>query len=509
MKLRTISTCLATAAMLLPLYAEAQETARMAPANTGVFIEINNLAEHRADWEADPVAKLLRDHFPSPPQSAEWLAVQDALEMTSEQIIDTFFGQTIALIGREPGPNQPVVLLSRIVPEDGEKARERLLLVEGDKVGNFRTYTTTDGRARFAFNGEWMAIANVDHDEYLREVLGHDADTGTLADDDNFIAWMERVPQDRTGTVYMHNRTRGETHVLGIVKPDRNTTLHYAGYSPAFRQIFARLSDAERFDFGPVPRSTLAALTLNVYDPNPRPGRANAFLDQLLAPTTLREVMGQLEAPTVFFFGEVPGQQLDQNPGFAVPVIGLAIKLRDETAAEHLDRGFNNAMLMLSLAAASSPQPLPQLNTRQATHAGTRYNVVNLGELLAVQSQRPELKHMQLAYGRIKDWYVICSQEMFFRQAISSQRGDFAPADAANDMQPIARGFVRPTALGTHLIGLAEHFSNQNLPNVAPDTWPNLKVLGQAMTFYKSVNLQFHRADDDAIIGKLEVLRED
>lgn len=509
MKLRRISAMVMMTLLLLQLPAVGQETARLAPANAGVYIEINNLAEHRADWEEDPVAQLFRDHFPEPPQNEDWQAVQDALGMTSEQIVDTYFGRTVALIGREPGPNQPVVLVSRIVPEDGVLAREGLQLVEGEKVGNFATYTTPDGQTRFAFHDEWMVISNIDHNDYFRDVLARDPNAPSLAEDDTFLAWTQRLPEERTGTIYMHNPARGEIHVMGIVKPHRDTTVHYVGYSPGFRQIYSRLSDAEGFDFGPLPRGTLAAFTLNVYDPEPRAGRGNAFVDQLLAPATLREVMAQLQAPTVFFMGEVPGQQLDDNPGFAVPAFGLAIKLRDEKVAEDITRGLNNATMMAAMAAAAQPQNLPPLTTKQATHAGTPYQVVNLGELLAAQSNRPELKHMQLTYGRVKDWYVVCTQEMFFRQSISAQRGDFAPADAANDMEPIARAFVRPTALGTHIIGLAEHLRDNPVDRVTPDTWANLKVMGQALTFYKSVNLQFHRAADDAIIGKLEVIRED
>lgn len=518
-----------TLAALTILFASpllAQEAARLAPPDAAVFLQVDDFAAWRAQWQDDPLVTFVRERSPMKRSPEGWLMLQAAMGMTSEQLLDTYFGKSVALVVQEPGENKPGVVLSRITAADFDTVKLRLELREIGAVGQFMTYATADGQARLGFHDGWMAFSGADHNDYFVHVLENAHQGPSLLDDEEFQSWTRRLPPSprRTALGFARNPQTNEVHAITLNRDGLNLAMDYVGKPKREDRLRQMLSNASALDFGPLPMGTILAVTLNLHDRQPQP---NPFLDRLLAPKTFNvDVLPRLAAPIVFFVGEVRGADLNPNPGLSVPAPGVAIRLKEPAVAADLDKIFDGLVLFANLA--SVQWKTDPIALTYATHRDTTYRVAGVGAVLAQRTQRPELAALKLTYGRVGDWYVVTAQDEFFKRcldaAAAGQPLTEAPwmAALALDQQelpgsPVGTMVLRPSELAAHVQTWLDHWTKVR-PEVLeaakndPAT-PEGRFVKAArdvvamMPHFQAITLRAASGPDEAMTAHMEIRR--
>ena len=448
-----------TAALFLSLAqapAFAQEAARLAPAEADVFVQVDDLSGWRAQWKQDPLAEFLRDQGVERRKRHHeaWLDMARAMDLTPGALFDAFFGTRIVLIGdaAEDGSFVLITTMRRGIITD---AVTSLGLKEDGQIGEHRLYLTPDGQTQVAIHGRQVAMAHKGHLPWLRQVLTLDEEDARLADDEAFRQWMQRLPAGPHAAVAFARDGEDEVHAFACRRIGRGLDLHYAGTSEKFDEMLAQVGGAGALDFGPLPASTIGATMVNLFDPDPQGAQR---LDGLVAPASFKDdVLAGLEAPTVFFLGEIEGGVLRPQTNFNVPVVGMAIKLKDEATAEHIDTMLGRAFTLVRMGMAA--QGLPPFEASEGSRDGIDYHVLDFGEAVVKKTEREDLRGtLRLTMGRIGDWYLIASHEDFFRQAIAAhgQPGLSLGAQKAllpveDKTRPILTSVFRAPFLADHL----------------------------------------------------------
>lgn len=502
--------------------AGAQSAARFAPAESGVYIEVNDLTALRKQWQSDPLATYLRQNVPAlfSKEVPAWAAARDALGMTDEQVIDKYFGRTVALVFPRAGDGEPGMVISRVGAADVAAAQKKLGFVSIGRLDQFELYRSSDKQAYVAAGEGWVIVADADYRDVVGAMLK--GEKPSLADDAHFKQWTGKLPTERMATAYVRDGDAGHTHALGATRSGRDLTLHYVGEAPEFNAVFRQLRSAEALDFGPLPASTLVAVASNALDHNLP---SNPKLDRLFSPKTFnKDVLPTLETPLLAFLGEVQDHAIKPNPGLNVPVLGIAVKVGESDAAADLSTALEKAMIIANFAAAN--WDAPEITLRTEAHRGTSFRVAEVGKTLAARMQRDELAAMNLCWGRIGDFFVICTQDQFFRQCIDAESGDgtlltqseaFKAMPLSKHDTPFLTVMARPDALSAHARTWLTHWRNVR-PHVidaaaaddpqSPEARlvKGIAIVAGLLEHYQSITIQLHR-DGDAIAGRADVIR--
>ncbi|MBI1337193.1 MAG: hypothetical protein GC164_09555 [Phycisphaera sp.] len=504
--------------------ARAQEAATLAPADAAVFIEFDNLARWRADFKDDELADYLRAHSPLNRPPEVWLMIQAAMGMTGDQIIDTYFGQTVALVAKETGDHKPGVIFTRVSPENARLVQTRFELREVGKVGRFNTFITPDGKGRFGFDDKWMAFAGDEHAEYFNTVLGQAGTGPSLAKDKDFRVWIGRLPKERDAVLFARDLAKNEVHTLALQRHNKDLTLHYAGTSDKGVEMLSNLGNAGTLDFGPLPPTTIAVASLNLKPVHPK---NTAFLNRLLAPQTFeQDIAPKLDAPVVMFLGQTPSDRFENKPGFSVPAMGMAIKLKDKSVAADLDRALNGMVLIANVASAKwQTDPIELTSQNYKDH---RFAVASVGHVLAQRTGHNELEPLKLAYGRVGDWYLVTTEAHFFTQCLDANDTGktLDKSDAVRHMGlnaspagPVGVAILRPQLLADHMQTWIDHWkqarpelfaqavAGEGLMTPAARLMHNAPIAVGMMKHLDAVTLQMTH-DGGVVQGRLEIKRK-
>ncbi|MBI1373438.1 MAG: hypothetical protein GC159_11980 [Phycisphaera sp.] len=502
---------------------EPVDGAHIAPAGTGFYIELNDLESLRSTIKNDPLWKYLRANLPVPAkQAGAWAQVQQKMQMDGGEIFDRYFGRSVVLIAEHAGDNPPGVLMSRVDKADAKLAVDRLEFQPSadGPIGPFAIYQTTDTRTGVAFSERWMAMGDRKHGQYIKPIFESFGRGAKLADDPYYKAWTGLLPADRMGTIFARTPDHSEFHAIGAVRHGLNLSLHYAGQTRDATALFAKLGDAQAREFGPLPMSTVAAVTLNLYDSEPNPDVARAA-DAILAPKTLAgDVVPKLAAPLVLFAARVPGDAVSPAPGFDVPAAGLAIKLRDPAVADDLSRVLEHVRVMANFALMQ--QQKPTMEVRLGEHGDTKYMIVDLGAALAAQTGRPELRGVaSFAYGRVGDWFVVTTHDHLFQECLDTLGSEgarltdseaFKALPLVDADRPVGAAFVRVEPLTEMLDTWVAHLrkmqpeafaeAEQRTPSSPGARWAKgVLLIDGVLHHFKSFTLQTHRGDGDQMLG--------
>jgi hypothetical protein len=500
--------------------------AQLAPADANVYVQINDLAGLRADWANDPLAKYLEQYMPPHHEPQAWQDIQTLMGMSGEQIVDTYFGKVLGLFAVGTGEKPPGLVLSRVEAADSKMAIEKLALESMGKFGPFELYQPSDGKGRIAVSDKWVAMGDVKHDDFIRNALTNAGKGPSLADNAQFKQWTSKLPGGWIAMGFARDKDKDEVHTAGAYRENRNLTIEYAGHSPNFSKVYEKLSDAGAAEFGPLPQSTIGAMTLNVYDKTPDP-RAVEFFDRILAPRSYeQQVLPKLDAPVVAFLGELKSSEVEPNPGLSVPVVGVALHLKDGSVSADLDRILNSVLVFANLATMQWAVDPIAMTTSE--YSGSKYSVADMGKPLSQKAKRPEIAGLvKLTYGRVGDWYVICSHETFYRQCVDAAAGksalsaaaDFKAMPLKDHGQAIMSGFVRAPRLGDHIQTWLD-YARPKYPQVFADAEQvdpdrpvakavrGLTVLRGALNHYRSMSLQTYRGEGDVMRAKADIIRQ-
>ncbi len=507
--------------------AAALDAASLAPANAAVFIEIHDLATLRKDWASDPLAKFLQSNLPMVPPPEGWLQVQKVMGLTGDEIVDRFFGKTVAVVVFDPSDDEPGMLITKLSDADANLAIEKLQLKPARDFAGWRGFTSADDKAHIAFGHGWAVTVQPRYSNAAQAVL--EAPGQSLAQDKTYKTWLAKLPagntdSQRIATAYIREG-ESDVHAMGFYRKQRDMTIHYRGTTPELLTMVQSLGDGAALDFGPLPASTIAAITVNLAPPAAAGANAKQ-LDRLFSGRSYQnEIQPKLGAPTVMFLGEIPADRISPNPGLSVPVAGVSFKLKDAQVAQDLSKAIDNLIFLANFAAAK--WEVPVVETKAQQHGNVAYQNANIGTALAHRTQRDELHALTLTYGRIGDWFVICTQDQFFQQCIDAHQDPalalttstaFKAMNLAGHEMPIATAVLKPGALADHMDTWLAHWKKVR-PQVVEASQALEPTTGEAqlvrgarivsglLNHYQSMNIQIHR-DGDVIAAKADVTRK-
>jgi len=483
-------------ALLLSLLATAgraaDDPAKLAPADAGVYIELHDLAALRDQWRDDPFMQRIEARLPAQRNPDAWRFIQFALNMTGQQIIDTYFNHQVVLIAQRPGEGEPAVILTRIDPADAQTLIDGLVLQKTATVNDFHFYEPQDGGSRIAFGGAWMAIADQRHEPFLLHVVESIGGARQLADDPTFQQWMARLPakEDRSGAAFLRNDEG--VHAMGLISRDTGFTLHYAGQSRRFAPMLANLGDAATLDTRLAPPDAMLVAAVNLRDAEPR---HKAFLDRLIAPRTFDgDLAPAIGSPIVAWM-----DRLEQDDD-AAPVFGLAMRTTHADAGVMLDLAVDRALVLVNVA--TMRWGIPPL-VPEAKSAGDRtYHVVPVNEALRQRVKLAALQHTNLAYGQAGDWYVITTNEQAYLDAAHAAAS--AANNAPNARRPIAMVSVKGRAMAAHLSHVADHLPRRAREH---EHVSRLRAMTPWLERYDTMTLQLEADDADIVHATLDVTR--
>ncbi len=496
--------------------------AQFAPASSGLYVEVNNIAELRKQWENDPLAAFIRKNLPLPAPDKGWNDAKKMLGMTDAQIIDTYFGQSAALVFRAPGDSEPGMVISKVAAKDAEHFRKRFMLTHLNKVGAFDNYVTPDMNTNVLIGNGWMMAFSKRYAVPIHAVLL--GKKPALADDDTFKTWTTKLPADRTGTLYIHDGSKQEVHVAGMVKQKRNVTLHYVGKSQEYKALFAMIQRGRKTEFGPLPADTLAAASINLRNDQDIDPKAGKFLDSLANPKSFTgDILPYIDSPLVAFLGEVKGDQFKENPGLDIPAPGFAIKIKKHAVADDVTRMIDGVLLLANFTMAK--WEVEPIVVKETKYKDVPFKTANIGIALSQRVQRPELKSLVLSYGRVGDWYIICSQDHFYRKCIEaeltpatslSQSESFKALGLKDYDEPIAAAFMKPEHLSRHVQSWLDHwqrvrpevFKTLDEPKTAEAQFiRGIQIAKGLLSQFDSISVQIHRRGDD-MVARLDIMRD-
>ncbi len=493
--------------LAVPTFAQeqTQDPAALAPADAAVFIELHDVAHLEQQWSDDPVLQRIYDRMPARKNPDAWLLIQVALGMDGRQIIDTYFSRQIVLIGQAAGKGQPGVIMTRVNPADMQRVIQGLMLTKIAKAGDFDIYEPEDRHSVFAFGKQWMAIADAYAEPFLMHVLESMAAGPHLSDDPQYQQYVANLPTSRQGTAFM--RDEHGAHAVALVSRDDGFALHYAGTSGKFARVLSKLGDAKTLDFGPTPPDAIFAAALNLYNPNPR---NLDLVDRLIAPRTFEhDVLPGLGAPLVMWISPV---SIDDDTHSAA-ALGLAVHLVDDNVRSVLDNAFNNLILVANFTGLQ--WGLPAFSPEARAHDDHAYTVAGIGAALAQRSGVDALRHVELAYGSIGDWYVLTSNAQTFNAALDSlgqNESEAASADTTSGGggRPIARLRFNGLALADLLTDWSQRLSASPNYGQRPKAIRAVEKLTEAADWlghFQRVDLSLDTDDTGTILGSLDVTR--
>ena len=503
------------------------------PADVDLFVQINNLKQLRAEADEDPMVQFAMDQLPGFKWPQWWFNVQEKLNMDAPTVIDTYFGRSVVVIGRKVKKRIVTMVFTRVEPKWTDDIATKLAWNPAPASGAFKTWT--GGNVLIAIKPGWMMFCEKRYAETVYETLPQFGTEQNLACDEQFVKALDLLPTKQGIIVFARNSKKSEVHSAVAAKDQRNMTIHYVGQIPKFPDLFNKFRDTQGVDFGPLPDTTVSATTVNVFDRDPK---YTELINLMLFPRDYRrDIMPKLAAPIVLFMGQVPSEQLDPSPGVAVPVFGMAIRMKDPTVAPDLDRMMNAVRVMANI---SELQLLKTVFGNKSEEQGeNRFHTADFGKAISNRVKDEKLSKlvrlpgaaglMKISYGPIGNWYVVCSQQAFFAQCIMANADPdqrltaidgFDSFGLAPQKDLLLSSVLRADQL-SYLIEQAAEYWEKHKPlgevekTKESDKPINVEDLDKPMRWFSGIvghhnsfSVQLWRHEDDTLRGRFRVVRD-
>lgn len=489
--------------------ANAQTPAELAPADTAIFVHMSNPAAWFSDLTQGPIGTKMREKIETAEGSGDLLA---ALGMKLDQFMAAYFGGDVVVLS--PGKGKDGVIFTQVTKANREHAIDSLGLQRNGDVAGYPLYVGSDGNGYFAMMDNWVAMCDLNTFEYLKSILSQPAGGKRLIDTDHYKRWTKELPDRRTMTMLSFESVESQ-HAIGVVRNGISLDATYLGISPGANELMSILGENDTADFGPLPASTLGALTFNILA-NEEMKAQYKGLDMLLAGKSfVNDVLPKLDAPTVLFMGSVPGKSVDPAVGVEVPVNGLALKMKDASVAQDLNLLFDNAVLLANVAVTQIPAG--QIPQRTGTYKDASYKVAEIGTPIAKALQFSEIAPIQLVYGRVGDYFVFCTQENFFKQCVDANAGGQAMRMSVEGkahrlaVTPVLAMTGKPDGFATMLLSWGKMLEAKGLPEsmVGEDNKPleldKLFDFVKMIQQYSLMKMQIWSGEDGVVIGRMQL----
>jgi len=457
-----------------PAQIPADSPAHLCSADARLYLQFDDLAKWRSARQNDPLVEYLWQGIADIRPKGMWDEAGRTLGMNEDALTDLYFGQCLAIIGESSSTNTPYVIVSRAEPSDlkrlpGVMPLKSAALVERDGAKPFATFTSQDDKLLFAIHDRWLIVAPVKNKEHFKRAVAYAAGrvTGpevskipwlswlvvgsakpqaaggakpqaaaaipTLVDDEDFQTLVTKLPRERTLLLYTRDRNRKSSHAAAVSMDGPKLVAQYAGHIDKLDELYEQFDHGNGVDFGFMPASAITAASLNLVK---KDAKGLGALNLFLFPKNVKEhVLPKLAAPMVVFLGRIDGDKIKPNPGVGVPAFGVAIRMSDPSVLGDLNRIVGGVHLMANVGQLNILEGVFGGKTIKAD--GLEYRIANFGSALTKQIKDPETKKMfdlpdtagltSLTYGRIGQWFVVCSQEALYKEC--------AAAHASREMQ--------------------------------------------------------------------------
>lgn len=459
------------ALLAAPALADAEDSlARLLPADTGLYVELNDAPDLLALLTEPQIWTTLAElagQPATPAEAAVWRSrVERTVGMPPEEAIRVLFARQVAFAGTGPGRAQDAVVLCRIPPAESQRLLKAWGATPLQGIARRETYQLY-GNIGAAVAGDALLFGDLSVPEgYFFRVLNFDAPPAeTLAGDAMFAALRRRVGVDADGLLFarLHAERAPATQpatqaasapaadgasavLLGLRREGPRLNLTYASDAPAP----TREANAEAL-FWNLPASTLAAWQGSVdyaavFESTQTLPERNAV--RILAglpgvQDIFRRFERGLRSGACVALGRVAPATEGAPP---IPAIGVLLPVKDAEQAESALEDLLATMSALyeTFALASGARPLPpaeafELDGRPAR----RIDLSGLTEALGA----PVLRPLQLCWQLDDDRLIVASHVDWLREIVAAQRaGGQTLSDAA-----ATRGLRRGASASTRV----------------------------------------------------------
>lgn len=406
------------------------DPAELAPADTRLYFRVDDLGDiwKKKDEPDRLVTEIIRK-VKSDENTRLMTDLPGQFGMDLPTFYQTYFGKTVALIAASPKAS-PAVILTRVDPAAAAKVRAQKDFKPAGRWGRFEMFKLADDSKLIGVSEQWMALGLAGHAEHMERVLSRTgAETYSLAKDATYREWMAKMPRPRSAVLYINDVAHKNIHVAVGVKTDYGATLHYQAEIEKVEDFYKLTKPVSEADFGPLPEEAISAVSFNLHEPDPK---GMMILNLILFPRNLKDdVMPKIEPPVIFFLGKLAPDEVKPNPGFQVPVVGLAIKMKDPTVAVELDKLLNGIRFFGKLAdlnvlgslAGPDGMKFGELDYHSADFGKTLTGNVQSRSLSRLVAMPEHAGLTRISYGRVGNWYVVSTQDAFFRKCVDANAG--------------------------------------------------------------------------------------
>jgi len=148
---------------------------------------------------------------------------------------------------------------------------------------------------------------------------------------------------------------------------------------------------------------------------------------------------------------------------------------------------------------------------------------VDLGPALLQKTGRPESAALRFTFGPVGDWYMLCTHDGYFRQALNARKegaARFATSAAvaavpqSQGAVPLANFVMDPDAAAEHLGVWLDHLDQARAAGGATITAQAQQVMAVAgavqlaLPHFRSIWGQMHAEADGVVTGQVELVRK-
>jgi hypothetical protein len=428
---------------------ESGDPAEFVPADVNVYVRIESGAGILDADDSNPLSKEAWNAIQDAIPGGLWEAAATKLGMDERTLLKELFTRDLCLVDQTIADRRRLVVVTTVDSKILAKLPEAAGLEpwsEQPNVGPFRLYRGASGDREYllAVGERRLVFSSTGGADHVRRILvAKSAGEPLLVDHEAYRDLLSRLPQKRSGVMFTQSRDGDEAHALALIHDGKRLEARYAARAPNVKKYIEALQSKKGVDFGPLPADVVAAVSFNMVT---KDVPAEGVLDMLLFPYSFRRrVLPNIEPPMLVFLGKVPREDIRPDPGFHVPVFGVALRLNDPKVAADLDRICSGIHFLVSISQFAlregffGVEEIEQtVDKEELTYHradfGPILRATGKGTLLAKLASLPNAKGLtRIAFGRIGDFYVICTQEAFFRRWKEAESGHATRLSGADD----------------------------------------------------------------------------
>ncbi len=425
------------------VFAQWESPEKWLPAKSRVFLRIEDpsaLLDREDDPLSQEVWRLLEGAIPG----EVWDDAAKKMGHSRRELLLELFGRELVLCDISRNHRRRAVVFSRSRPKLFRQLPEVLnlsYLGEEGSIGDWKLFQGEYEKRKYiaALGGPWLAVTGTSGIDHLKELITSNAQgEKTLSQDPVFNELVRRLPSQRDAIIYSRDGDGSDRHCVSLTYEGDRVEAHYAAKSAEFNQYLNPLHEIPQPRFGPLPNSVFLAGTISLVM-RELPGQS--AIDLLIFPSSFKEdILEKIQAPIMIFFGQVGRSEFQSDPGFVVPALGIAIRMKDPVVRHTLDRLLSRLHFLLSVGELELVEGFfggSNVNKRGMKYKTADFRSIFLQGNSGILSRLAKLPQASListvAYGVVDDYYLIATQEKFFEQWKKSLEGHNATLKAAQD----------------------------------------------------------------------------